>query len=116
MCVFGGGGAGDDVSISPVTYRWRWETEGRCSKSTAPDSSYRCPHTFSHTILPVYANWGCEKNYTEWVEEGSKKRKKCVDKEAEATLSTLSPCTVVSVRVVMGRLIGLAGDTEDVPW
>lgn len=45
-----------------------------------------------------------------------KKKKKCVDKEAEATLSTLSQRTVVRVRAVMGRLIGLAGDTEDVPW
>lgn len=49
--------------------------------------------------------------------KGSKKiKKKCVDKEAEATLSTLSQRTVVRVRAVMGRLIGLAGDTEDVPW
>lgn len=46
----------------------------------------------------------------------NKKKKKCVDKEAEATLSTLSQRTVVRVRAVMGRLIGLAGDTEDVPW
>lgn len=64
----------------------------------------------------MYVNWGRERNDTDNEGGPGAKGRKYVDKDAAGTLATPSQHAVVRVRAVMGRLIGLAGDTEVVQW